>query len=104
MVTIEQIVPQDLLPILRCPLTHTPLSLAQQEWVTWLNTQIAQDRIRNRAGRPVTGQLLGALWNADRSSLYPVYDYAPVLIVEEAIVVEQLPEGHPPIPPASAQT
>ncbi len=97
MTTLQQVVPDDLLTIVRCPIKHTPLNVVPAAWTEWLNGKIAEGKLVNRSGQKVTGPLLGALWNEDRSWLYPVYDYAAILIAEEAIAVEQLPEDAPPV-------
>jgi uncharacterized protein YbaR (Trm112 family) len=78
-----------LLEILVCPQDHTPLTLADDELIARLNQEIAAGRIRNRVGDPVAEPITGGLLRQDRTVLYPIIDGIPVLLVEEAIPLEQ---------------
>jgi uncharacterized protein YbaR (Trm112 family) len=91
MADLATLVPQNLLEILRCPLQRTPLSWVPAEWVGWLNEMIERKELRNRSGELVQEKILGALWNADRSLIYPVYEHGATLLIEEAFEVASLP-------------
>jgi uncharacterized protein YbaR (Trm112 family) len=76
--------------ILRCPQTHTPLRLADEQLLAKLNRAIAAGRIKNQAGRPVEDSIQGGLVRHDGTLLYPIVDDIPVLLAEEAIPLEQI--------------
>ena len=83
---------KELLEILVCPQSHMPLRLADAPLMARLNRAIAAGRICNEAGRPVEDSLQGGLVRQDRALLYPIMDDIPVLLVEEAIRLDQLDE------------
>jgi uncharacterized protein len=80
---------EELPPMLVCPLDHSPLSVAGSQIVTRVNRAIAAGRVKNRSGRPVTQTIEGGLLHADKNYLYPILDGIPVLLVDEAISLEQ---------------
>ena len=65
---------KSLLPLLRCPQTQQPLTLAP--------TALLAGRL-DRAGRPLEAALL----RADGAVLYPIRDDIAVLVAEEAVPV-----------------
>ena len=79
-----------LLPMLVCPIDHTPLAEADEELIAQLNRAIAAGRVKNRAGRTVAQPLAGGLLRADKAVLYPILDGIPVLLADEAIPLAQL--------------
>lgn len=81
---------KDLLEILACPQNHMPLHLADASLLAKLNRAIGAGRIKNKAGRPVEDSLQEGLVRKDGVLLYPVVDDIPVLLAEEAIVLDQL--------------
>jgi uncharacterized protein YbaR (Trm112 family) len=78
----------DLLKILCCPETRQELRLAEPELVESLNRRIAEGAVRNRAGRAVTETLDGGLLRADGKFLYPIRQDIPVMLVDEAILLD----------------
>jgi uncharacterized protein YbaR (Trm112 family) len=86
---------KEFLEILVCPQNRMPLRLADAVLLARLNRAIAAGRIANAAGRPVEDLLQGGLVRKDRALLYPIVDDIPVLLAEEAIVLDQLDEAHP---------
>ena len=82
----------ELLKLLVCPETRTPLSVAEPELLERLNQAIAAKNIRNRAGQEVAQPLEGGLVREDRAVLYPIVDEIPTLLVDEAIELSQLEE------------
>lgn len=77
--------------ILVCPETRTPLAPADSELVARLNRAIAAGELRNRAGQPVRGPIESGLVRQDGRLLYPIVDGIPVMLIDEAIPLEQLP-------------
>ena len=81
----------ELLEILRCPDDRSRLREADAGLVERLNQAIAQKGLKNRAGRPVESPLDGALVREDGRYAYPIVDGIPVLLMDEAIPLDQLP-------------
>jgi uncharacterized protein YbaR (Trm112 family) len=81
-----------LLKILVCPENRTPLQLADPPLLAKLNRAIAAGRVTNRVGRTLDAPLESGLLRQDKSLLYPVVDDIPVLLLDEAIPLEQLRE------------
>ena len=73
-----------------CPENQTPLELAEDELIARLNRAIAAGKLKNRAGHAVERPLQGGLVRQDQTLLYPVVDDIPVLLVDEAILLEQI--------------
>jgi uncharacterized protein YbaR (Trm112 family) len=75
----------ELLNILCCPETHKKLELATPELIEKVNGRIAAGGLRNRAGQAVTEKIEGGLVRADEKFVYPIRQNIPVLLVDEAI-------------------
>jgi uncharacterized protein YbaR (Trm112 family) len=80
---------KDLLEILVCPEHRTPLSIADDDLLAALNRAIAQGRLKNRAGERVEKRLDGGLVRDDREVVYPIIDGIPIMLIDEAIALEQ---------------
>jgi uncharacterized protein YbaR (Trm112 family) len=81
----------DLLEILVCPESRTPVRLADKELLDMVNRRITEGRLRTRGGETVTEPLAAALVREDGALLYPIRDDIPVMLIEEAIPLEPLP-------------
>ena len=79
----------ELLNILCCPETHQKIALADAALLQRVNDQIAQNKLTNRAGKPVKEKLEEALVRKDGKVLYPVRQGVPVMLIDEAIAVPQ---------------
>ncbi len=81
---------KELLDILVCPEDQTPLHLADGQVLAKLNQAIAAGQIDNQGGQAVHESLSGGLVCRDHAVLYPIIDDIPVLLVEEAISLDQI--------------
>lgn len=80
----------DFLELLCCPETHQPLVEIDPALIESLNARIAAGTVRNRAKQPVVTRIDGGLMREDRKYLYPVRGDIPVLLVDEAIPLDNL--------------
>ena len=78
----------DRLSILRCPENGSRLKLAETELISRLNLLAASGKLENRAGRTIEKPLDGGLLREDGTVLYPIVDEIPVLLKDEAILIE----------------
>jgi uncharacterized protein YbaR (Trm112 family) len=83
---------KQLLDYIVCPLTHVPLQLLDSERLGQLNAAIGAGAVNNRASRPVTVPLTEALVTRDGRLVYPVRNDIPILLEEESIDWQQLPD------------
>jgi uncharacterized protein YbaR (Trm112 family) len=79
-----------LLEMLVCPENRTPLHLADDSLTARINQAIAAGTLKNRTGQKVASPLEGGLVREDGALLYPVLDGIPVLLIDEAIPLEQV--------------
>jgi len=75
----------ELLEILVCPETRQPVALASEAILKKLNSEIAEQRLRNRGGERVTEPIAEGLVREDGRILYPIDDGIPVMLIEESI-------------------
>ncbi len=85
----------ELAAMLVCPKDRLPLQLADAELLSRVNRAIAAGRVKNQAGRAVEDMLAAALVRQDQALLYPVVDDIPVLLIEEAIPLDQIRQEPP---------
>jgi uncharacterized protein len=81
---------QDILAILCCPETKQVVILADASLIQKVNAAISTGNVRNRANRLVIGQIEGGLMRKDQKILYPIRDRIPVMLIDEAIPMEQI--------------
>lgn len=79
-----------LLDVLVCPENHSRLNVADDALLVRLNQAIAEGRVKNRSGKAVTEPLHGGLVREDHALLYAVVEGIPVMLVEEAIPLNQI--------------
>lgn len=80
---------KDLLAILCCPDTKQDVSLADADVVARLNERIRNGMVTNKAGQPVQEPIDGGLVRADNAVLYPIREDIPVMLIDEAIPLDQ---------------
>jgi uncharacterized protein len=83
----------ELLKILVCPENQSSLTLASGELIARLNAAIVRGQLKNKAGQKVEKRLDGGLVRADQKVLYPIVDEIPMMLVDEAIPLEQIGIG-----------
>jgi uncharacterized protein YbaR (Trm112 family) len=80
----------EVLSILRCPETSTPLDAASDALVNEINAAIRAGRLVDRSGKAIVETIDGGLVRAAGDVLYPIVDQIPVLLVDESIALSQL--------------
>ena len=78
----------ELLEILACPEDKTPLRLAEAAELEALNARIRAAAVTNRGGEAVTEEVSEGLIREDGKLLYAVRDDIPIMLIEEAIPLE----------------
>jgi len=79
---------KELLDILCCPETKQDLRLVGAEELRDLNLAIGRGEVRDAQGRPVAEVVEDALVRSDGIRAYPVRGGIPVLLVDEALVLD----------------
>jgi uncharacterized protein YbaR (Trm112 family) len=82
----------EVLSILRCPETQTPLNAASDALVNEINAAIRAGRLVDRAGKAIVETIDGGLVRLAGDVLYPIVDQIPVLLADESIALSQLGE------------
>ena len=82
-----------LLEILCCPVTHAPLVALSARRLAALNAEIAKGEVRNVGGETLTAPLADGLITESKKTVYPVTDGIPVMLAEQGINTDQLPDG-----------
>jgi uncharacterized protein YbaR (Trm112 family) len=80
----------ELLEMLVCPETHQPVKAAPPETLQRLTTLQAEGKLLNRRGDPVAESPQAALIREDGTTAYLVHDGIPVMLIDEAIALDQL--------------
>jgi len=80
----------ELLSILVCPENKTPVTEADSDLVGKVNAAIEAGTLKNRAGENIKERIDGGLVREDRLYLYAVRDDIPIMLIDEAIPLDQL--------------
>jgi uncharacterized protein YbaR (Trm112 family) len=80
----------ELLEILVCPENKTPVALAEANLVAKANAAIEAKTLKNRAGEVIEEKIDEGLVREDRAYMYPVRDDIPIMLIDEAIPLEQI--------------
>jgi len=81
---------QELLEMLACPENRSRLSLADAELLGKVNAAIARKELKNKAGQVLDAPLDGGLVRDDATILYPIVDDIPMMLVDQAIPLNQV--------------
>ena len=84
---------KELLDILACPETKEPIRMAEQALVDELNARIERGEVTNRGGAKVERKMDGGLVREDGKYLYPIEDEIPIMLIDEAIPLEGVPQA-----------
>lgn len=93
---------EDLLEILCCPLTKTPVRVLEAAGVAAVNARIEAGQVKYENGNAVEEPLEEALITTDGARIYAIKDGIPIMLVDESIPAAQLGEGFPPAPPPAS--
>ncbi len=78
---------EELLSMLRCPVTHERLQVADSAHLERINQAITRRHVKNRLGETVAKPIGEGLINESGTLLYTVEDDIPCLLPDEAIDV-----------------
>ena len=82
----------EVLSFLRCPISESPLSIADATLVTELNQRISAGTLTNRLGQAIEKPFESGLVNEDGSLLFAVRGEIMVLVADQAIELNGLSE------------
>jgi len=85
-----RMIDRELLDILVCPETKQPVSVAEPALVERVNAAIERGTLTNRGGEVVKEDLDGGLVREDGKLLYPIREDIPIMLIDEAILLEDL--------------
>lgn len=83
-------VDQELLDILVCPETKQPVRLAGTDLLRMLNRAIDAGEVKTRDGQLVEDRVEEGLVREDNGVLYPVRDSIPIMLIDEAIQLDDV--------------
>ena len=78
---------QQFLPLLRCPITRSPLKTVDPAWLAQLNEKIARQELLHTDGSVVPEPLTEALCSENRQYAYPIVDRQIVVLLESLAIV-----------------
>jgi len=81
---------KELLEILACPETKETLSIAEDSLVSKINERIDKRDLNNRNNQTITQKIDSGLLRADKKYLYPIRDDIPIMLINEAIPMDNL--------------
>ena len=81
---------QEISTLLRCPENGSALAAIDDAMLHDINAAIRSGQLVNRSGKRVEQPIDGGLMRAEGDLLYPIVDQIPVLLRDEAILVNQL--------------
>ncbi len=79
-----------LVELLACPENRTPVQEADAALIDKINAAIAAGSLNNRIGKIIDEPIEGGLVREDGKMLYLIRDDIPVMVIDEAIPLEQV--------------
>jgi uncharacterized protein YbaR (Trm112 family) len=73
-----------------CPENKTPVTEADSDLVAKVNAAIEAGTLKNRAGENIKERIDGGLVREDGLYLYAIRDDIPIMLIDEAIPLDQL--------------
>lgn len=80
----------ELLSILVCPETKQSVRPADRALLDRVNRAIAEGTLVNRGGEKVEDEIPEGLVREDDRVLYPIRDDIPIMLIDEAILVDSI--------------
>ena len=87
---------EQLLDILCCPVTRSPLGRLPKDRLDRLTAAIERGAVKDRGDRTLTQPLTAALVTRDGKLAYPIVDGIPVLLEDRGILLTQLDDPASP--------
>jgi SAM-dependent methyltransferase/uncharacterized protein YbaR (Trm112 family) len=87
---------KELSTLICCPVTNQELVKVSSGLVSHLNQLIEENKIFNLAGKKVLSKIDAAWMRVDKALLYPSIEGIPVLLAEEAIIIDSFMEQYLP--------
>ncbi len=81
----------ELLKILVCPENKTPVMPADEALMARVNAAIEAGTLKNRAGETISEKADGGLVRQDGAYMYLIRDDIPIMLIDEAVPLNQLP-------------
>lgn len=81
---------EKLLEILVCPENKTPVSLADDALLEKVNAAIEAGTLKNRGGDTIDKKADGGLVREDGAYMYIIRDDIPIMLIDEAVPLDQL--------------
>lgn len=81
---------KEMLEILCCPVTKSPVKMLSSDKLDILNKLIAAGKVKNTEGNLVEAAVQEALITEDQKTIYRIDDEIPVMLVGSGIPVDQL--------------
>jgi uncharacterized protein YbaR (Trm112 family) len=79
---------KELLDILCCPETKQDLTLANDDLIKKINSQIKAGNLKNRGGELIKEEIDSGLIREDKKYLYPIREDIPIMLIDEAIPLD----------------
>lgn len=76
---------QELLKLVRCPVTKSPLGFADAATIETLNRKITRGTLYNRIGQLIETAIESGLVNEDQSLLLPIRNGITIMVADQAI-------------------
>ncbi len=92
----------ELLEILCCPISRSPLTLLSDVEIDALNARIAAGSVRYHDGSPVVDPLSQGLITPDRHYVYRIDEELPIMLPDRAILMTENTSAPAPRSPAES--
>lgn len=80
----------EMLALLCCPVTHSPLKLAAGQQLGLINAVIGRGELKTANGIQLKSPLQAALLSEDGLRIYRIENEIPILLADESIAADQI--------------